>query len=73
VSRRLAAIVALVAGLTVAALALVGVVALLVTGGSLVAELLVLAGLLVTLAAARAGMATGRTGSARAADFTRIG
>jgi diacylglycerol kinase family enzyme len=45
------------AGLTVAALALAGAVALLVAGGSLLAELLVVAGLLVTLAAARATLA----------------
>ena len=43
--------VARVAGLTVAALALAGAVALLVAGESLLAELLVLAGLLVYLAA----------------------
>ena len=46
-----------VAGLTVAALALGGAVALLLAGGSRVAELLVLAGLLVALAAARATLA----------------
>jgi hypothetical protein len=45
------------AGLTVAALALAGAVALLVASGSLLAELLVVAGLLVTLAAARATLA----------------
>ena len=44
------------AGLTVAALALAGSVALLVAGESLLAELLVVAGLLVALAAARAAM-----------------
>ena len=43
-----------VVGLTVAALALAGAVALLVTGESLLAELLVVAGVLVTLAAATA-------------------
>ena len=48
--------VARVAGLTVAALALAGAVALLVAGDSLLAELLVVAGLLVTLAAARAAI-----------------
>ena len=45
-----------VAGLTLAALALAGVVALLVAGGPLLAELLVLAGLLVSVAAARASL-----------------
>ena len=48
--------VARVVGLTVAALALAGAVALLVAGESLLAELLVVAGLLVTLAAATAAM-----------------
>jgi diacylglycerol kinase family enzyme len=42
-----------VAGLTLAGLALAGAVALLVAGGSLVAQLLVVVGLLVSLAAAR--------------------
>ena len=48
--------VARVAGLTAAVLALAGAVALLVAGESLLAELLVVAGLLVTLAAARAAI-----------------
>ena len=48
--------VARVAGLTVAALALAGAVALLVAGESLLGELLVVAGLLVTLAAGRAAI-----------------
>jgi diacylglycerol kinase family enzyme len=46
-----------VAGLTVAGLALAGAVALIVVGGSLFVDLLVLAGLLVSLAAARAALA----------------
>jgi diacylglycerol kinase family enzyme len=46
-----------VAGLTVAALALAGAVALLLAGGSLLAELLVIGGLLVALAAARVSIA----------------
>ena len=63
--------VARVAGLTVAALALAGAVALLVVGGPLLAELLVVAGLLVSLAAARAAAqrargAAGRVGAAPA-------
>ncbi len=45
--------VARVAGLVIAGLALAGAVVLLLTGGSLLAQLLVVAGLLVTLAAAR--------------------
>ena len=46
-----------VVGLAVAGLALAGAVVLVVTGGSLVASLLVIAGLLVSLAAARATLA----------------
>ena len=46
-----------VAGLTVAALALGGAVALLVAGGSVLDELLVLVGLVVTVGAARATLA----------------
>ena len=46
-----------IAGLTVAALALAGAVGLLIAGGTRFADLLVLVGLLVTLAAARATMA----------------
>ena len=46
-----------VAGLTVAALALAGAVALLVAGGAPFVDLLVVAGLLVSLAAARAALA----------------
>jgi diacylglycerol kinase family enzyme len=49
--------IARAAGLTVAALALAAVVALLVAGGSLLGQLLVLAGLVVCLAAARAALA----------------
>ena len=49
--------VARMAGLMVAALALAGAVVLLIAGGSLLAELLVVAGLLVSLAAARAAIA----------------
>jgi diacylglycerol kinase family enzyme len=49
--------IAHVAGLTVAGLALAGAVALLLAGGSLLAQLLVVAGLLVSLAAARAAIA----------------
>jgi diacylglycerol kinase family enzyme len=45
-----------VAGLTVAALALAGILVLLVAGGSLLAQALVLAGVLVSLAAARTGL-----------------
>jgi Diacylglycerol kinase catalytic domain len=45
------------AGLTVAALAIAGMVALRVGGGPLLADLLVIAGLLVTLAAASASLA----------------
>ena len=45
------------AGLAVAVLALAGAVVLLVTGGSLLAQLLVVAGLVVSLAAARATLA----------------
>jgi diacylglycerol kinase family enzyme len=45
------------AGLSVAGLALAGAVALLLTGGSLLLQLLVVAGLLVSLAAARATLA----------------
>ena len=48
--------VARVAGLTVAVVALAGAVALLVAGESLLAELLVLAGLLVTLVAGSAAI-----------------
>ena len=44
------------AGLAIAALALGGVVALLLTGGSLLAQLLVVAGLLVSLSAARTAL-----------------
>jgi diacylglycerol kinase family enzyme len=43
-----------ISGLTVAGLAVAGLIALLVFGGSLLAQLLVVAGLLVTLAAAKA-------------------
>ena len=46
-----------VAGLTVAGLALAGAVALLVSGGAPLVDLLVVAGLLVSLAAARAALA----------------
>ena len=46
-----------VVGLAVAGLALVGAVVVVVTGGSLVASVLVIAGLLVSLAAARATLA----------------
>jgi hypothetical protein len=46
-----------VAGLTAAGLALAAAVALLVTGGTLLVQLLVVAGLLVSLAAARAAVA----------------
>ena len=46
-----------IAGLTVAALALAGAVGLLIAGGTRFADLLVIVGLLVTLAAARATMA----------------
>ena len=46
-----------IAGLTVAALALAGAVGLLIAGGTRFADLLVLVGLLVTLAAARATLA----------------
>ena len=49
--------VARVAGLTVAGLTFAGAVALLVAGGSPLADLLVVAGLLVSLAAARATLA----------------
>lgn len=49
--------VARVAGLTVAALALAGAVVLLVVEGSPLADLLVVAGLLVSLAASRAALA----------------
>ena len=49
--------VARVAGLTVAALALAGAVVLLVSGGAPLVDLLVVAGLLVSLAAARATLA----------------
>ena len=49
--------IARVAGLTVAGLALAGAVALLLAGGSSFGDLLVLGGLLVTLAAARAALA----------------
>jgi hypothetical protein len=49
--------IARAAGLTVAGLVLAGLVALVVTGGALLAQLLVLVGLLATLAAARATFA----------------
>ncbi|MGZ4233856.1 MAG: diacylglycerol/lipid kinase family protein, partial [Solirubrobacteraceae bacterium] len=45
--------IAHIVGLTVAGLAVAGLLALLLTGGSILAELLVIAGVLVTLAAAR--------------------
>ena len=49
--------IARLAGLTLAALALAGAVALLLTGGSLLAQLLVVAGVLAAVAAARATFA----------------
>jgi diacylglycerol kinase family enzyme len=47
-----------VVGLTIAALAFAGAVALLIAGGAPLADLLVVAGLLVSLAASRAALAT---------------